>query len=114
MSSKLLVVVSSGMEAKLKGLIGMRFAMNAKKSNYLDDVKVILFGPSEQAVADGDPDFNETLKALMGEGIVPVACSFVAAAQNITDKISDLGIMLEPVGAPIANYIREGYQVMTF
>ena len=48
MAENILVIISSGEEAVGKAMTGMRFAYNAAKNKWLNDVRIILFGPSEK------------------------------------------------------------------
>lgn len=114
MSSKALVIVSSGLSEKEKALTGFAYARNVKRNHLLDDVKVVLFGPSEKAVASGDMDFVKGVRTLMELGVIPVACSVIAKIQEIEVPLGKEGVQLENVGPVISNYIKEGYQVISF
>ena len=45
MSSKALIILATG--EKEKALAGVLYARNAQKNNWLEDVKIIFFGPFE-------------------------------------------------------------------
>ncbi len=111
---KLFIIISSGMEAKQKALTGMMFAKNAKLRNMVEDLRLIFFGPSEQALADGDPEFLEYYKKLSEAGVVPTACVKIAEDNKIGPKLQTLGIELEPVASVITKYASDGYQIITF
>jgi hypothetical protein len=51
--AKLLVVIATG--DKEKALTGLMYAKNAMKRGWMEDVKVVYFGPSEQLMVT-DPD----------------------------------------------------------
>ncbi|GGM78328.1 hypothetical protein GCM10007108_15600 [Thermogymnomonas acidicola] len=114
MTDKVLVIISSGMEGKEKAISGMNFAANTKKGGLFSDVKVIFFGPSEKAIASGDKEFEAGVKNLRDAGINVLACSRVAENNGIKDLLLQKSIPMEPVGPVIANYIKQGYAVMTF
>lgn len=111
---KFFIIISSGLEAKEKALTGMMFAKNSKKRSFAEDTKVIFFGPSEKAIAQGDPDFIKNYKDLVEQGILPTACVAIAERDHISDSLNNLGITLEPVGRVIAKYASEGYNLLTF
>lgn len=111
---KLFIIISSGMEAKQKALTGMMFAKNSKLRNYAEDVRLIFFGPSENALAQGDPDFLNSYKALADAGIISTACIKIAEDNKIGPKLTGLGMELEPVASVITQYASRGYEIITF
>ena len=48
MSLKVLVIIATG--EKEKALAGLMYAGNALKFGWLEDLKVVLFGPSERLI----------------------------------------------------------------
>ncbi len=114
MATKCLVIISPGTENREKAIIGFHYALNVKRNNLLEDVKVILFGPSEKALASGDMEFLKLTRKLMELSIIPIACSGVAKAEDITSQLENQGLMIDDVGPVISNYIKEGYEVITF
>ena len=114
MASKCLVIISSGLENKEKEIVGFRYSLNVKRNSLLDDIKVILFGPSEKALASGDMDFLKLTRDLMSLNVIPVACRGVAKAQDIIGSLESQGLQIDDVGPVISNYIKEGYEVITF
>ena len=57
MSSKLLVIIATA--EKEKALTGLMFARNAIKKAWMDDVKILFFGPSERLIATDKHLSNE-------------------------------------------------------
>jgi hypothetical protein len=116
MTQNVLVIISSGEEAVDKALTGMMYALNVKKSKWLDDVNVIFFGPSERMIAkaDSNSQVGAYLKQLMEQGITPVACRAIAERENLGNNLSALGLNVEYVGHIISSYIKKDYQVLTF
>lgn len=110
MEKKALIIISTG--EREKALTGILYATNALKNKWLDDVKVILFGPFEKIVAE-DPDLQQHLSAILAYQ-TPVACKFIADRDEISTSLKDLGVQLEYVGAMISEYIGEGYVPMVF
>lgn len=111
---KLFVIISSGMEAKGKALTGMMFAKNAKKRGLVEDLRLIFFGPSENAIAQGDSDFLAYYRDMVDAGVVSTACVKIAEDSNISASLKDVGLALEPVASVITRYASEGYQIVTF
>ncbi len=110
MSDRVLVVIATG--DKSKALTGLMYARNALKRGWLEDVKVVYFGPSEQLmVEDADVASAAIEVASMGEAY---ACKAISDRENISEKIGDLGVRVEYVGTIISDYIKQGYVPMVW
>lgn len=114
MTDGLLVIVSSGEEAREKAYTGMLYAINARKFNWIENVSLIFFGPSEEMMTRADPELSGMLKQSIELGITPFACSSYASRKNITEPLEDIGFSVDPVGPIISAYIKKGYEVLTF
>ena len=114
MADNVLVIVSSGKEARGKAMTGMMYAMNAKKHHWLQDVKVIFFGPSEDMIANADEELADVLKEIINLGLEPVACSSYAGKNSIKEQLEKIGMIVDPVGPIISSYIKKGYEIVTF
>ncbi len=79
--ARFLVVVSSG--EKPKSLLALCWAAAAISNGWTDDVEVVFFGPAEDFLARGDPDFYEAIKALRSRGKEPVACERFAPVDQL-------------------------------
>ena len=110
LSSKLLVVIATGERAK--ALTGLMYAKNAIKHQWLDDVKVVYFGPSEQLIYS-DPDVaNAAIElASIGESY---ACKAISDRDGISEKIDSFGVRVEYVGSIISEHIKQGYVPMVW
>lgn len=116
MANGLLVIISSGEEAPDKAFTGMMYAVNAKKNNWIDNVNMIFFGPSEKFIANLDSESrgSELLKKAIELGITPVACKAISDGNDLTPSLEKLGFEVEYVGLTISSYIKKDYQVLTF
>ncbi|MCL4420118.1 MAG: hypothetical protein M1477_00290 [Candidatus Thermoplasmatota archaeon] len=113
MAGKLLVIISSGEEAREKAVTGLRFAVLSKKFKWMDEVEVVLFGPSEK-LATKDEEFKGLIKEGSDIGIVPIACSNIAQKDNITESLKHLGFSVDPIGPVITGFMNKGFVPMTF
>jgi len=110
MSSKLLVIIATG--DKAKALTGLMYAKNAIKHEWLEDVKVVYFGPSEQLMYDDADVANAAIEiAGLGESY---ACKVISDRDGISNKINEMGVKVEYVGTIISNYIKEDYTPMVW
>lgn len=103
---KILLIVMSADEEKLR--MPLHFSKNQTEAG--NEVRVVLWGPSEKAVANNEA-LQESYSAL--GAIKPKACINTAKAQGLTEKLSK-NFELLPVGAYIAKSIEEGFEVITF
>ncbi len=110
--ARFLVVVSSG--EKPKSLLALRWAAAALSNGWADDVDVVFFGPAEDFLARGDPDFYEAIKALQSQGKEPIACERFAQAAGYLDTLAKRGIRTGYVGEIIARKTAEGYTPLVF
>jgi hypothetical protein len=110
MSSKLLVIISTGEEEK--AFTGLMYAAKTTTEGWFDQVQVIFFGPSERLLVQNE----EMAKVAKDLGAVqpPIACKFVSDREGISDKIEDLGLKVDYVGTIIADFIKQGYVPMVF
>ena len=110
MSSKLLVIIATGENEK--ALTGLMYASRTLSEGWMDEVKVIFFGPSERLLVE-DQLIAKTAKELSAVE-KPIACKFISDRDGISEKIEALGVKLEYVGTTISNFIKDGYVPMVF
>ena len=110
MSTKLLVIIASGDREKV--LTALMYAKNTIKYGWLEDVRVIFFGPSENLLV-GDTDITSSATELAGLG-QPIACKFLSDRDNISERIVSLGITVDYVGTIIADLLKDGYTPMVW
>lgn len=111
MSDKVLIIISTA-EAE-KAQTGMMYALNALKKGWMKDVKLILFGPSENLILK-DKEMQDFLKQYLELTEKVVACKFIADRDNTTAQIEASGIKVEYVGEMISDLIKEGYIPMVW
>ena len=110
MSSKIMVVISTA--EKDKALTGILYAKNAQKNKWIDDVRVIFFGPFENLVCEDDEVIQAASELLDFE--TPIACKFLSDKSGTSDKLEELGFNVEYVGTLISDSIKAGYVPMVF
>jgi len=110
MASKVMVIVSTA--EKDKALTGIMYAVNAQKNKWVDDLKVIFFGPFENLVCDDEEVAQVASRLLDYE--TPIACKFLSDRDGISETLEKMGVNVDYVGALISGYIEEGYTPMVF
>lgn len=110
MASKIVVVLSSG--EKEKAFTGIMYATNAQKNKWLDEVKVIFFGPFEDLVC-ADEEIAESAAQLL-DFETPIACKRLSDNAGISDRLKEMGYHVEYVGKILSDLIKDGYVPMVF
>ena len=112
MATKVFVILSSG-DREVALEVGLVYPLNAAKNKWMDEVKLIIFGPSEK-VAAYDTKVQERLKKLQEAGVEVMACKWCADRMNITDKLEEVGIKVVYVGTVISQLLKDGWASLTF
>lgn len=110
MSSKLLVIIATG--DREKALTGLMYVKNTIKYGWIENVKVIFFGPSENLLVS-DSDVTNSAAELAGLG-QPIACKFLSDRDDISERLEGMGITVDYVGSMIADLIKDGYVPMVW
>ena len=109
--SKLVVLVLSDPEDKRKVVTGLKFAKMAKESGELEDVRLIV---SAQAVGIfKDPAFRDVIEEVK-TAVPAMACKMNADSAGVIKEAEAYGIPVVPVGKELVNFIKEGYEVVSF
>ncbi|PYB68959.1 hypothetical protein DMB44_01255 [Thermoplasma sp. Kam2015] len=109
------VIVSSGKNEKEKVLTALTFANVARKNKLFGDVRLILFGPVERMVAEGDKDVMKLLDDFASLGDKPVACQVVANNFNIANDLQRVqNLKIDMVGPIIKDLAEKDYEFLTF
>ncbi|MBE0567918.1 MAG: hypothetical protein IH621_18335 [Krumholzibacteria bacterium] len=111
MHDRIIVIIATAEAAKAR--TGAMYALNAMKHGWLADVKLVLFGPAELLFLD-DPEFQDLVIQFMHVAKTPLACRYLSDRQGSSERLRDLGLDVQFVGAPISEAIREGYLPMVW
>ena len=110
MSAKVMIIISTA--EKDKALTAILYAKNAQKNKWVDDVRIIFFGPFENLVCEDDDVIKAASELLDYQ--TPIACKFLSDRSGASDKLTELGFNVEYVGALISDSIKAGYVPMVF
>jgi hypothetical protein len=106
MKNRILVIIATADPVKAEA--GMMYAVNSLKHGWMDDVKLVFFGPAEKALL-GDPDMQELLLEFHRQDRTAVACRFLAERDGNATGLDELGLDVQYVGSLISGYIKDGY-----
>jgi len=110
MGSKLLVIIATG--DKEKALAGLMYTRNVLKNKWMEDVKVVFFGPSEKLAAHHDK-IARLIKEITAT-VECFACKAISDEEGVSEKLEEVGIKVEYVGTIVSNSIKEGYLPMVW
>jgi hypothetical protein len=110
MSDKALVIISSG-EVE-KAMTGLMWAQNAMRYGWMEDIKVIFFGPA-QNLALSDEGVKK-MATEIAEAEKPVFCRFLSDRDGNSDQLKEIGMEVKYVGPIISDLIKQGYVPMVF
>ena len=112
MATRLFVLLSSG-DKEVALEVGLAYPLTLVKNKWMDEVKVIVYGPSEKLAAY-DAEVQERLKELQENGIEVMLCKYCADRMNITDILEGAGFKVVYVSPIMAQMIKDGWASLTF
>ena len=112
MANKVFVVLSSG-DREVALEVGLVYPLNAAKKKWMDEVKLIIFGPSEKIVAY-DTEVQGRIKELQEVGVEVMACKWCSDRMGISQTLEGIGIKVVHVGSVISDLLRDGWASLTF
>ncbi len=112
MATKVFVILTSG-DREVALECGLVYPSYAAAEKWMDEVKVIIFGPSEKLAAY-DTEVQGRIKELQKLGVEILACKWCADRMNITDILEKAGIKVIYVGPVISQLLKDGWASLTF
>jgi len=110
--SNQLVIWSSGdREVALK--LAFMYTYNCKKRKWVDNVRLLIWGPSQKLLAE-DSELQNYLKKLKDVGVELWACKACADLYKVGKKLEDLGVDVHYTGKELADMQKSGWLVLTF
>ncbi|UJG41478.1 MAG: DsrE family protein [Candidatus Heimdallarchaeum aukensis] len=110
--NKVFLILTSG-DVVVHQEASFPYAINAKKLKWMDEVRVILWGPTEKIAAE-DKNFQEYVLALLNAGVEVIACKACSDNFGVSDKLEELGIDVKYVGTLVTEMLKEGWHQLTF
>jgi hypothetical protein len=112
MATKVFVMLSSG-DREVALEVGLIYPLNAAKNKWMDEVKIIIFGPSEK-IAAYDTAVQKRIKECKEVGIEVLACKWCSDRMEISEILESLGIKVIYVGPVISELLKDGWASLTF
>ncbi len=111
MNNRLVVIISTAQLDKARTC--MMYAGNALKKRWMEDVKIVFFGPAQELINE-DSELQRYLKEYQNEQRSAVVCKYIADRDNTTKKAEALNMDVEYVGELISDLIKDGYTPMVW
>ncbi|MBI9018344.1 MAG: DsrE family protein [Phycisphaerae bacterium] len=111
-ASRLAVVWSSD-DPDVANRVCFMYTYNAKKQKWIDEVTLIVWGPSANLLANNE-ELQAYVKKMIQADIKVQACVACANSYGVSDKLRSLGIEVKPMGVPLSNLIKDDWKVITF
>ncbi len=108
LSSKVLIIIATG--EKEKALAGLMYPNNALKYSWLEDLKVILLGPSEKLIVQEEQVWTEVKR--LNEMIGTIACKAISGEYKTSSELEKRCVRVEYVGKIMSDLIKDGYSPM--
>ena len=89
------------------------YTLNAKKQGWFNEVVLIVWGPSAKLLSE-NLSLQDSVLKMQEAGISIEACLTCANMYAVTDKLKEMNIDVKRMGLPLTNYMKEGWQVLTF
>ncbi len=111
-SGNVFVVWSSADPEVARKLVFM-YTRNAMIHGWWARVRLIVWGPSAKLLAE-DPDLQDELVAVAGEGVELLACKRCADDYGVSERLEALGIRVIYMGVPLTEMLKTGWRQLTF
>lgn len=111
-SDTLVVVWTSGDIDVAEKMVFM-YVNAAKGAKWFDEVVFIVWGPSAKLLSENE-SLQERLKKMQEIGIRTEACVACARMYGVDENLRELGIDVKGMGVPLSDYLKKGFQILTF
>jgi hypothetical protein len=87
------------------------YTFNAKRRNWWNDVRLIVWEPSSKLLAE-DVELQMEVSKMREAGVILEACKACADRYGVSDDLAQLGIDVRYMGVPLTEYLKEGRNVL--
>ena len=111
MPSKLAVIVSQAEENAI--WTGLFFATKGTRNRFMDEIRLVLWGPSEKTIAE-NPELQQMIREYLSLGKRVWACKTCSDRYGVTEAMERLGCTVDYVGSIVTGWIKEGFVPFTW
>ncbi len=109
---KICVLWKTGSRTDIETLV-IPYILNSKKKAWWDEVEVIIWGESQQVIAN-EPNYQTSVEEMIKMGISVFACKSCADKLCVTDLLQGLRVDVQYTGQLLSDRLQDSeYQVLT-
>ena len=106
MSSKLVIIVTQAEENAV--WTGLFTAIKCTRNDYMDDIRLVLWGPSEKTIAE-TPELQEMIEEYLSLGKPVWACRTCSDRYGVTGAMEALGCTVDYMGSIVTGWLKKGF-----
>lgn len=110
--NKLFVIWASA-DVEVHEETSFQYTFNANKYKWFDEVKVVIFGPSERTIPE-HPNMMAKMQQLVDSGIEVVACRVCSERYDTVTAWEKVGVKVDYVGTSITQMLKDGWYQLSF
>jgi len=110
-SDKLVILWTSDNPELAKTMVFM-YAHNAKRNSWFKEVTLIIWGPSAKLAAENE-EIQKEIARMAESGVKIEVCISCARMYGVDDKLRQLGYDVRGMGAPLTDYLKQNYKVLS-
>jgi len=111
MPSKLVIIVSQAEENAI--WTGLFFATKGTRNRFMDEIRLVLWGPSEKTIAENQ-ELQQMIKEYLSLGKKVWACKTCSDRYEVTEAMERLGCTVQYVGSIVTSWIKDGFIPFTW
>ncbi|MBD3187580.1 DsrE family protein [Candidatus Bathyarchaeota archaeon] len=109
---KLFVIVADG-DPKVQSHLVFMYAKNAMKRGYMDQVRLVFWGPAQETIVR-DTRLQDELKKVQAAGVETMACVSCSDDLGVTGQLESMGISPVRMGSILTEMLKAGWYQLTF
>jgi len=108
-----LVLIWSSDDPMVAKRVALMYPHAAQRNKWFDEVTLVIWGPSTKLISE-DTELQNKLDQMIKDGVIIKACVACANEYGVADKLKELGYEVIPMGLPLTDYLKNGYNVLSF
>lgn len=108
-----LAVVWSSDDPMVAKRVALMYAHAAQKNSWFNEVTLIVWGPSAKLIAN-NKELQQKVAEMQKDGVTVKACIACASEYGVTELLQKLNYEVIPMGLPLTEYLKGGYNVISF
>ena len=90
----------------------LMYTKNSRLKGWWDRVRLVVWGPSAKLLSE-DAELQAEIEDCKAAGVELLACKACADRYGVADALTALGMDVIYMGAPLTEYLKGGWKVLT-